>query len=467
MTRGELWRRLEGPLGAAELGTDVRLRMLCGFLCFYGYVTFTQWYGNPALSTEGTATFNYVPTWVFEHLRGLIFLDQSATKLLMAGLSVLALFGCLLALAEEAVGALLVLHVLFFAKLFFYLSDLRLVTNYHHIHLILTFFFLFTRSRLFFTRVGLVLCYHLAAFTKMTPSWLMGEAFNSVPDKLPFLASTEGGVRLACRALIAWELAGPLLWAARSAAVRRASVWVFVAFHLYSVVLVGYRYPAIMLPALLSATLWFDAPLGKGHRFRTADLAGWIGAGLLYAGGLASFLIPGDGRLTSEGRYLGLFMFDANRAVRFRAELVTGDRRLLLRADRPWRSVGVDDFGGFEEQRRGKTVAELYEGGMLLERFKTGQIVRDRGVVVWNPALFTTGGSRCFGDPYLYYFWAKELCRRYRPDRLAVRLESKLDGREETHVVLDLPDFCGASPRYNPFWHNDWINIGHGDPALL
>lgn len=460
-------RRIEDWLAVRELEGDVRLRLLCAFLNFYGVVTFAQWFGDTSLSTLGTETFNFVPAWPFENLRCLIVLGQFWTKTAMAALVLVSAGGFLLALAGNSFWPMVTLAVLFLSKGYFYLSDLRLVTNYHHIHLILTLFFLVSRSKLFFARIALLITYHLAAFTKLTPSWLAGEAFNSVPDKLPLLPKADLAVTLFCQALTAWEFAGPAAWFAPSAALRRGSVALFVLFHLYSTFLVGPRYPTIMLPAVLAAFHAFDRPVQYGYRFESRHRLSWALAGLLYLGGLLGFAIPGDIRLTGEGRTFGLFMFDANRATHFTAELRKGERRLVFHVDRPWRAEGLDDYAGYEASRHGTTSAELYERWDLVQVFKPDQIIRDQGVVLWNPVLFTTAGSRSFGDPYLYYFWAKEVCRRYRPDRLSVRVETALDGREERQLVLDLHDVCGQDPRYNAFWHNPWITLGpHARHAL-
>lgn len=451
--------RIGDLLGVPEIEKDERLRMILAALNLYFYVTFTDWYGNPALSTLGTETFNFVPTWVFESLRGIIFLNQFWTKNYFCLLLFLALAGFFLALRRQCLWAALILGFLFLNKTYYYLSELRLITNYHHIHLILTLAFLISKPKLFFFRLALMCCYLLAAMTKMTPSWLYGEAFNSVPDKLPLLPRSEAAVTWACRGVILLETLGPLLWFSRRRTLRMGSVLAFIAFHLYSAVLVGYRYPTIMLPTLIPAFLNFDKPVHTGYRFVLRHLVPWSLLGFLLAGGLTPFLIPGDVRLTGEGRYLGLFMFDANRAATFHAEARRGDQRLLFYVERPWRSAALDDPEEYERIRRGKVRVKLYEKGILIRRLDPAQSVRDRGLAVWNPQLFTRPSSISFGDPYLYYFFGKEFCRRYKPDRLSLLLHQQLDGHEERHLLLDLPDFCATNPIYHPFRHNEWISI--------
>lgn len=47
-------------------------------------------------------------------------------------------------------------------------------------------------------------------------------------------------------------------------------------------------------------------------------------------------MIPGDARLTGEGRYFGCFMYDAERRVTFEYTLYKGPRRIEIRGERLW-----------------------------------------------------------------------------------------------------------------------------------
>lgn len=442
-------------LGIAEVEGDSRLRMLLGALLFYFHVTFTNFYGIPAFSTAGTEAFNYIPSWPFESLRWLIFLDQAWTDAYLSVLAALALVGVLLTLAGRPHGATLVLAFLFPNELYYYLSELRVAHNYYHIHLMLTLMFLISRQKLFFMRLGLLCCYLDAGLSKLTPSWLQGEAFNSVPDKLPLLPQTEGFVVFASRALILLELLGPWLWFLRRKALRLASVGAFVLFHLYSVVIVGFLYPTIMFSTLAPAFWRFDQPLHAGYQLERRHWVSWAYVALLALGGLWSLIVPGSALLTAEGKYFGLFMFEANRGVRFHAEIVKGGRRMVLEVDRWPRTTAVADLAG--RRAWGEVRGTVYVDGESPRPLDAGRIVREAGVVVWNPQLFTGGDTVVFGDPYLYYFYGKEVCRRYRPDRLSLRLESFLNRKPKAYTVLAIDDFCRLDPSYNPFWRNAWI----------
>ena len=78
---------------------------------------------------------------------------------------------------------------------------------------------------------------------------------------------------------------------------------------------------------------------------------------------------------------------------------------------------------------------------------------------LFNPQYFLSASIRTIGDPYLYYHYSRELVRRHHPDRVAIRLDERLDGHVEVVRLVDIDDFAELNPSYDPFRHNDWINL--------
>lgn len=452
----------EGLLSVGEVEEDESLRLVCAALLLYFYATFTWWYGNPSLSTAGTSYFNYLPTWVFENARGLIFLNQLWTRNYFCVLFLLPLLGLFLLFRKDAFWPMAILAFLFVNKVYYYLSDLRLVANFHHTHLIFTLLFLVSSSKLFFFRMALLVCYLLSGLAKLSPSWLYGEYFNSVPDKLPFLPKDPLFVTALSVGLVLWELLGTGLWFSRRAWLRRGSVWLFALFHAYSAVIVGHRYPTLMLPCLLFAFWSLRQPMHQGYRFARQHILSWALLGLFLLGGLWPFFIPGDARLTAEGRLLGLFMFDANRAASCRLEIEKGSVRIRISLDWPWAKGAILETGRADLRRKIGFQAEVYRGGKLLKRFTDPTVLKDGAQVLWNPNFFMVVPYYAL-EPYLFYFYGKELCRRYRPDRLGVEFEQQLDGHLERFKLLDIQDFCALSPTYRAFRHNEWIRLPGSD----
>jgi hypothetical protein len=446
-------------LSSSEVDEDPRLKMIAATLLLYFYVTFYNWWHNSvSLSTRGTDTFDYAPTWLFRDSRWLIFLDNYQTKVYLYVLGMLALIALLaLFYLRSSTFSLTVMAFLWCNKLLFYLMDLRLFANFHHLHLFYTLLFLVSASKLRFFRLTLAFSYFASGFIKLTPSWLHGEYFNSIPGKLPLLPKDDWIVTAASAGVILLEFLGPLCWLSRKAWVRYGSVALFVLFHVYSGLLVGFKYTTLMLPLVLSTFLRFDQPLMAGYHYVRRDLVPWSLLSLSMLGSVYHFLLPGDVRLTGEGKYFGVFMFDANRAVLFEAEIQRGTKKWVLSVRRPWRNGALLDDGTLDEDRVATVTCAYYDGGQLVRERKGAGPVRDGGELIFNPHLLTGAQVRTFGDPYLYWFFAREVVQRIHPDRMAIRLYAQLDGHTQMVKVVDIPDFVQEQPDYHPLVHNDWI----------
>lgn len=440
-----------------EVDRDPRLKIICACLLLYYHMTFDFWSQHSVpLSTRGNEVFDYAPARLFQNFRWLIFMDNFQTKTYLYALGMLALLGLFsLFYRRSSRLALWLLAWLFLNKGFFYLCDYRLFANYHHFHLLYTLTFLISQSKLRFFRAVLGLSYVMSAVVKLTPSWLFGEYFNSVTGKLPLLPKESWVVTAASVGVIGLELFGPLCWLTGIAWLRRLSFGAFLLFHVYSGVIVGFWYTTLMLPLVVAAFLGFNEPLLTGYRFSRRHLAPLSLFAMALLGSLYHFFIPGDVRLTAEGRYFGLFMYDANRSVRFETEIQKGNKLWVVQVYRPFRNPG--DAAGVAASAQ--VHCEFYQDGWLADSFAVSRPISDGEEVIFNPQFFTTAQVRIYGDPYLYYFYARELVRRYRPDRVSIRLDEQLDGRREAVRLLDIPDFARLNPSYHPFTHNKWISL--------
>ncbi|MBN9419581.1 MAG: hypothetical protein J0I12_29260, partial [Candidatus Eremiobacteraeota bacterium] len=109
-----LWTRIGGWLGCDEVDSDPRLRLICGALLYYFHMTFFDWWRSAsALSSKGTETANYVPFFMLENFRWLIFLNHEQTKLYLYALGMLALLSLFaLFYLRRTTGVLLVMAFL-------------------------------------------------------------------------------------------------------------------------------------------------------------------------------------------------------------------------------------------------------------------------------------------------------------------------------------------------------------------
>ena len=448
-------KRLSNFFCSEEVDRDPRLKIICGCLLLYYHLTFYVWRQHAvSLSTRGIELFDYAPAPIIQNLRWLVFMNSFQTEAYLYLLGMMALLGLFsLFYLRSSLLALCLLAWLFVNKVWFYLCDFRLFANYHHFHLLFTLTILIATDKLRFFRAALALSYLMSAAVKLTPSWLFGEYFNSVPGKLPLLPETTWVVTSASVGLILLESFGPLCWLTRVNWLRRLSFGTFILFHVYSGFIVGFLYTTLMLPLAVAAFMGFNEPLQSGYRFSRQHLAVFGVFAIAWIGNVYHLFIPGDVRLTAEGRYFGLFMFDANRAVRFETRIQKGNRLWVVQVVRPFRNLA--EVAGADSSAR--IDCEFFRDGALVDRFAVSRAIRDGDEVIFNPLYFVTAQVRIFGDPYLYFHYARELVRRYHPDRVSIRLDEQLDGHSETVRLIDIPDFAALNPAYNPFVHNKWI----------
>jgi hypothetical protein len=363
---------------------------------------------------------------------------------------------------RSSLPAMGLLAFLLINKTYFYLSDLRLFTNYHHFHLFFSLVFLVSRDKLRFFRGTLVVSYMMSAVVKFSPSWLTGEYFNSFADKVPLLPKISWLATGAGIGVIVMEFFGPLTWFTRITWLRRLSFALFILFHLYSGVIIAFWYTSLMLPLAGAAFLGFRRPLQTGYHFARRDLASFGIFALVVLTGLYHYLLPGDVRLTFEGRYFGFFMFDANRQVTFETEIEKGNKLWQVRLFREFQTSAAETDADFTTQ----ISCRFWQDGDLRSVFAVEHPIEDEGQVIFNPDYFLKMNDRKYGDPYFYYYYARELVRRYHPDRISLRLDDQLNGHPEVVRLVDIPDFAKLNPHYSVLKHNDWILLpGTNAPA--
>jgi hypothetical protein len=236
----------------------------------------------------------------------------------------------------------------------------------------------------------------LSTSAKIHPSWIEGGYFTALRTGLPFFS--DWSVPIVTNAVILAEMIGSWFLLSRNLKLQRIAFIFFVLFHLYSGILVGYRYPATVLTfVLIVFGPWYrytPIPLNK------KALAGWIFISLLLCLQLSPKLIQGDEKLTMEGNKYGLYMFDANHQCYSEAILYLKD--------------------GSTRVRSNKSI-----------------IARDR----------------C--QPYEYWFHLKKICERDSTiDRIEWQFTHSINGGP-FYQIVDVKNACNLT--FNPIRHNEWI----------
>lgn len=432
---------------AGEIEQSPALRGLGALLCLYAFLSFANWPVDLSFSHEAHQWNTALPWPLLQGQPAWIGLVPALWMRVYFQIQTLLAAGCmgLFLVGPRLHWALIGLAWLTCNKLFFYLLDLRQVANFHHMHLYFSLCFLLASPRIPWLRVLLAVVYLMAAVVKFTPSWLQGEYFASLPQGLPLISRDPQMIQLACQAVTLLELLGPLLFFAPWLRVRQAAIAAFFLFHLYSGVIVGIWYTALMIPFLLLLFRdGFDQPLrirdlklGQ-HRLPALALLG------LALSGIWAWIIPGDVRHSGEGRYLGLFMFDANHRSQAQLTVVKESERWDIEIGWDWPNR---DNG---QPCRIRIVRNGQPQPLEMQAWN--------GKVFFHPAYFRSLSTRVQNDPYAYWYWARQVQSRIQPEQLAVRLTSFLDGHEQGRTTVDLADFPSEAPGYNPWWRNGWIH---------
>lgn len=444
-----LWR-------SEEIEHSRLLRLFGSFLCFYHLVSWWQWTSYHNLAPQAIARGAYLPILEPSWWQHTLVIPQSALPTLLRGLALLsAAAGWGFAAAPRLNGWCLALAGLTLCKAYFYLHNLCEVANFHHMHLLFCVVFLLASHKLFYLRWTLALVYWMAALVKFTPSWYDGEYFNSVPARLPWVPQVGWMVTAACRLLIVTELVVPFALLSRSRRARQVALLIFGLFHLYSGLIVGWWYTCLMIPALLTA-------FGDGSQETPRPALDRRGVAV-YAISAFVFLmnswhwtVPGDARITGEGRYHGLFMFDCNRRAWASLEVVKGEQAWSYQFLYGWPRREIGD-------QRAVDAAWTHQGNGGWRPLSRGEVRADDGTVLVQPALLLELNGRILNDPYVLYCWAELLQQRFHPDRIAIKLWTQIDGQALAYQTLDIHDFARECAPYSFWHHNSWIRL---DPPV-
>lgn len=280
------------------------------------------------------------------------------------------------------------------------------VGNYEYYHIVFSVILLALPHKLFFLKFSVVWFYFLSVAAKIHPAWTLGLYFTSLKTGLPVLPDALMPIWtnavIFMEMIAAWWLLGPKgKW-------QRLVFAFFVFFHLYSGVLVGYRYPATVLPMLfILFGPWYEhTKIPKGWK----TLPGWILIGLLGLGQSVSHLIPGDEKSTMEGNFYGLYMFEANHQCR--------------------------------------------ENVTIYRKNETPEILVKESFQARN---------RC--DAYRVWFKYKQLCKNDSSvDRVEVEFDHSINGNP-FYRIIDVPDICALD--YKPFSRNHWIKTSKEGAELI
>jgi len=385
-----------------EIEESSVLQWFFGATLFTFFVAFSSWIKSSRITVEAVAQ-NVHTCWpYFQSCGDWYFLSalpdgysQTTLYMLFFGLMIFIVY---LMWKRDWLFAHMLMAVLFVWEfLIIFVLSYSFNGNYDYYHIVLTFILLFLPLKLFFLKLIFVLLYFLAVTIKIHEGWILGTYFSALKTGLPLFPDSI--TPLITNIAIFMQVVGAWFLLGSNKLLQRVVLFYFVVFHLYSGILVGYRYPATVLPGLL---ILFGPmyTVTKVH-FSKKSTVGWTLVILLFVFQFLSLIIPGDEKITLEANEYGLYMFEANHQCVSRATVYTNDGKQT-------------------------TLEEEYIRAL----------------------------NRC--NPYKTWFTLQQLCREIPEqfDRIEWQFDHSINGGPFYRIV-DTKDVCALE--YTILGHNEWI----------
>lgn len=204
-----------------------------------------------------------------------------------------------------------ILVILTVIKFLIFINDYRFMGNYHYMTFWIYLLYLFVPEKIKTLSLSIVLFYFFAGSLKLNNEWMTSITFiNSlnIDQKL-----TEW----LCALVILLELALVWLLLTKSRVYKIIVLLLLLVFHMISLKVVGYFYPAIMfcLDSIFVLAMLFDGSNRKAptaiHSVIPANGISLVVLGVLILFQFIPYLYQGDSSLTAQGRLFSLNMLDS------------------------------------------------------------------------------------------------------------------------------------------------------------
>ncbi len=393
-----------------EIKNDTALRLYGAFVAFGYFLCYTVWDGKrTALELADPAQAYCWPFFLncYEHR----YLNAAQVEQIILFYGLACVVGVLLFLSRKTTSAaywwLVGITIL---KTLIYVQDYRLRMNQHYMLYWVTLAYLFFPYKRQMLRYLLVFFYFWASVLKYNVEWMSGKALYAKPFLVPWRLVPASCVYAALlETFISWGTLSANRWIYWFAL---SQLWLF---HIASWNVVGPFYPMLMFGLLMIFPLtYFTPPAPSEPKSLWAALVKgkqqpviYIFLGVFSIFQLVPIVIPGDEKITGEGRLFALHMFDA----RVKCQ------------------------------------------GAVTVKFKDG-----RTEVIEIPVKHT---ARIQCDPVVNLTIAKRTCylNRDNPDFRNVDLyyEARRAHEKVMRPLVDIPDVCDKDISYRLLGTNDWI----------
>ncbi len=360
-----------------------------------------EWYKFPVLLKESVQNINYLCPPYFTNC-GLAYIFTNSApyysyKLLIAFVALFIFFSIFLFLKQNYKLAILLLLIpVIFKFLVLYFLNYDTVLNYNYLTLLLAVVFIFAKDKIFAMKVIVTFMYFSSAFIKIYPSYLAGDFLDTLNGGFPLLPEMFNSFYAIF--LVMLFLIGPIFLWSKNKLYRLASFSLLLIFHLYSVILVGFRFPFVCIMLLYIFYLSEHDKFELKKIFRNKLLTFLII--IMITLQVLPYFIKGNHRITAEAEKYGYYIFNTNKQCIINTTIIYKD-------------------GTKKELNASST----------------------------NPI------QRC--DPYRDWFILNKTCdSNQNISSIKLRYYVSLNG-SYYHKVVDTNDICKL--KYSIFKHNEWI----------
>lgn len=290
-------------------------------------------------------------------------------------------------------------------KFIIFSMDYRLMGNYHYMHFIVSFFYLFIPHKINFIPLLVVLFYFSAGLLKIkNPEWFTGMAiFKSYP-----LFINELAFQLLCLCVVLLEIVGSWFLILKTK-LKKWTFLFFLTFHTVSWYFVGYYYPLIMYSLIAIFPIKWLFHNNRNMEFSKLLIPGITCIIIFISLQIIPLSIKGDESLTGEGRLFALNMFDANTDCSSQTVLKFKNKTIESNFSKQWLAVRI----------------------------------------------------HC--DPYIYFNRVQKLCSFYKEEKDFIDIDlillSKLTSSLSYTKIIDEKNICSKNLSYSTWRKNKWIHI--------
>ncbi len=297
----------------SEIRDNNKLRLVYWSLLAGSFLSLISAYQKRLNTPEKIQSFDYLCPSYFQDCFKIQFpsaLPVSWDHQIFLGLFVITLFlSCYFFLKERYKTALLLLlPEAFLSILSTFFLTVNSSTPFEFFHTGFLIVLIFFPQKEFFLKLVFCVLYFCSGLIKLDHSWIFGEYFNSLALGMPIIPNFF--IPIVTNLVIAFELVFVFFLLGFNRKNNRVVFYFFMVFHLYSIFLVGIRYPIHCLPILFF--LFRDFELTKFRRENFLLLCYPV---ILFLLNLPPLFIS-DSKATYEGFRPAINMFDSNRQCR-------------------------------------------------------------------------------------------------------------------------------------------------------